>query len=102
MNSRAKKSRNGRRRARPSQAVSKPRSEPRMHPITFCIDCREAIPARALACFRCGTKQPGAEKAMQVVFCERCGQDYPARGMACYHCGQQNPRHPYLKGQIAS
>ena len=98
MKRRATKSRNGRQSARPSPAVS----EPRMHPITFCSDCREAIPAQALACFRCGTKQPGAEKALQVVFCERCGKDYPARAMACYHCGHLNPRHPYLKGQIAS
>jgi len=98
MKRRATKSRNGRPRARPRQAES----DPRMHPITFCSHCREAIPAQALACFRCGAKQPGAEKALQVVFCERCEQDYPARAMACYHCGHINPRHPYLRGQIAS
>jgi hypothetical protein len=98
MKSRATRGQNGRQSARPRRD----KSEPRMHPITFCCHCREAIPAQALACFRCGAKQPGAEKAMQVVFCERCEQDYPARAMACYHCGHQNPRHPYLRGQIAS
>jgi ribosomal protein L40E len=54
-----------------------------------------------MACFRCGTKQPGAERALQVVFCEKCGEDFPAKAMACYHCGHINPRHPYLKGHIA-
>ncbi|MHC4576360.1 MAG: double zinc ribbon domain-containing protein [Planctomycetota bacterium] len=77
-------------------------SEPRMHPITFCAGCSEAIPAQAMVCFRCGAKQPHGEKALQVVFCRRCHQDYPARAMACYHCGHLNPRHPYLRGHIAS
>jgi len=73
-----------------------------MHPITFCVTCTEAIPAQAMACFRCGEKQPGAERAMRVVFCEKCGEDYPARAMACYHCGHLNPKHPYLhNGKIS-
>jgi len=98
MKRQATQGRSGRQRTGPGRA----KSEPRMHPITFCSHCREAIPAQAMACFRCGTKQPGAEKPMRVVFCDRCGQDYPARAMACYHCGHINPRHPYLRGQIAS
>jgi ribosomal protein L40E len=77
-------------------------AESRMHQITFCVSCEEAIPVHALLCFRCGAKQPGAERALQVVFCEKCGSDYPARAMACFHCGHLNPRHPYLKGRYAS
>ena len=77
-------------------------SEPRMHQITFCTSCTEAIPAHAAVCFRCGAGQPNGEKALQVVFCKRCQKDYPARAMACHHCGHLNPRHPYLRGHIAS
>ena len=76
--------------------------EPRMHQITFCIDCDQPIPVHALACFRCGAKQPSGERALQVVFCEKCGRDYPARAMACFHCGHINPKHPYLRGHYAS
>jgi ribosomal protein L40E len=77
-------------------------AERHMHQITFCIGCDEAIPVHALTCFRCGTKQPGGERALQVVFCEKCGRDYPARAMSCYHCGHINPRHPYLKGHYGN
>jgi len=77
-------------------------NEPRMHQITFCVECREAIPAAAHSCFRCGVKQPAAEGSFQVVFCQKCDSDYPARAMACHHCGHINPRHPYLRGHIAS
>lgn len=73
-----------------------------MHQITFCIDCEEAIPAHALACFRCGAKQPHGEKPVQIVFCRKCGEDYPSRSMSCHHCGHINPRHPLLRGHIAS
>jgi len=90
--------RNGRTPTRARRHVS----TPRMHQITFCTTCREAIPAQALACFHCGAKQPAAEGALQVIFCEKCGHDYPARAMSCYHCGHINPRHPLLKGHIAS
>ena len=77
-------------------------SSPKLHQVTFCTDCGETIPARALSCFRCGAKQPHGEQALQVVFCEKCGEDYPAKGMACFHCGHINPRHPYHRGHIAS
>ena len=76
--------------------------EPRMHQITFCIGCEQPIPVHALACFRCGAKQPSGERALQVVFCEKCGRDYPARAMSCFHCGHINPKHPYLRGNYAS
>jgi len=76
--------------------------EARMHQITFCIGCDEPIPVHALACFRCGVKQPSGERALQVVFCSKCGRDYPARAMACFHCGHINPNHPYLRGHYAS
>lgn len=76
--------------------------EARMHQITFCVGCEEPIPVHALACFRCGTRQPHGERALQVVFCEKCGRDYPARAMACFHCGHINPNHPYLRGHYAS
>ena len=79
----------GRRRAAPVAPLRPKRAdEPRMHAITFCVSCEEAIPANALACFRCGTKQPHGEKAVPVVFCEKCGRDYLARSMSCHHCGQ--------------
>jgi ribosomal protein L40E len=76
--------------------------EARMHQITFCIGCEEPIPVHALACFRCGTRQPSGERALQVVFCEKCGRDYPARSMSCHHCGHINPKHPYIRGHYAS
>jgi len=82
--------------------ASNPEGEARMHQITFCIGCDEPIPVHALACFRCGTRQPHGERALQVVFCDKCGRDYPARAMACYHCGHINPKHPYIKGNYAS
>jgi len=75
---------------------------PPMHPITFCVECGEAIPLKALACFHCGKKQPFGEDPVQVVFCDRCGSDYPARAMACHHCGHLNRRHPLMRGRIAS
>ena len=78
------------------------RSEPRMHPITFCTECEEAIPANAITCFRCGCRQPHGERSLQVIFCRKCGQDYPAKALACFHCGNINPHHPYLRGHIAS
>jgi len=76
-------------------------SSGKIHPITFCGDCGEAIPAKAHTCYHGGGKQEHAEEPMQVVFCEKCGQDYPARAMACFHCGQINARHPYLSGVIS-
>ena len=87
-----------RRNGRPHRHPRRDESSARMHQITFCVDCNEAIPVNAMACFRCGAKQPGAERALQVVFCEKCGADFPARAMACFHCGHINPRHPYLRG----
>ena len=77
-------------------------SAPRMHQITFCTSCEEAIPVNAHSCFRCGTRQPGADGSVQVLFCEKCGSDFPAKAMACYHCGHLNAKHPYLTGHIAS
>jgi len=76
-------------------------STPRMHPITFCVECQEAIPAKALTCFRCRAKQPHGEDAVQVVFCEKCGHDFPARAMSCHECGHLNPRHPLVRGGSA-
>ena len=73
-----------------------------MHQITFCVGCEEPIPVNALVCFRCSTRQPHGERALQVVFCDKCGRDYPARAMACFHCGHINPHHPYLRGHYAS
>ncbi len=75
--------------------------QPRLHQITFCAECEEVIPARAMACYRCGARQTGGGKTMQVIFCEMCGEDYPARAMACFHCGHGNPRNPYHTGHIA-
>jgi ribosomal protein L40E len=95
-------SKTGRRRVAPVAPLRPKRhGEPRMHPITFCVKCEEAIPAQALACFRCGTKQPHGEKAVQVVFCDKCGHDYPARAMSCHHCGHINQRHPLVNGYRA-
>ena len=71
-----------------------------MHPITFCVGCEEAIPVHALACFRCGVKQPHGERAVQVICCTKCQNDYPARSMSCHHCGKINARHPLMKGHI--
>ena len=76
-------------------------SNQKLHPITFCNDCNEAIPAKALACFHCGAKQIGSEKPLQVVFCDKCGEDYPAQAHACFHCGQVNPKSRYLVGQVS-
>lgn len=76
-------------------------SSEKLHPITFCTDCNEAIPAQAMACFHCGAKQNGGEKSMQVIFCEKCGEDYPAQAHACFHCGQVNPKSRYLAGQVS-
>jgi ribosomal protein L40E len=78
------------------------RREPRLHQVTFCGECGEAIPAKALACFRCGRKSGTAEKTIRVVFCERCGEDYPAKALCCFHCGHQNPRHPLVTGHGAA
>lgn len=88
---------------RASQRVRKPRedSNAKLHPITFCRECGEGIPAKAHTCYHCGTKQRHAEEALQVVFCTKCGEDYPARAMACFHCGHINSRHPYHKGHIS-
>ena len=77
-------------------------SSTRLHQITFCDHCNEAIPARALACFHCGARQSRAEPALQIVFCEKCDEDYPAKAMACFHCGHLNKRHPLLNGQGAA
>ncbi len=71
------------RKGRGPKAKRPAESEARMHQITFCIGCDEPIPVHALACFRCGAKQPSGERALQVVFCSKCGRDYPARAMAC-------------------
>lgn len=73
-------------------------SSPRLHPVTFCSGCGEAIPLNALACFKCGTKNAAGEKPLAVVFCDRCGKDYPAKALTCFHCGHQNPRHPLVTG----
>ncbi len=79
------------------------KAEPRMHPITFCVSCQEAIPAKAITCFRCNAKQPHGEDAVQVVFCDKCEKDYPARALSCHHCGHLNARHPLVRGgSIAS
>jgi len=80
----------------------KKRIVPRMHAITFCVGCEEAIPEKAITCFRCGTKQPNGENAVPVVFCEKCGEDYLARAMACHHCGHLNPRHPLVSGRASA
>ena len=74
-------------------------SSEKLHPITFCTECSEAIPVNALACFSCGAKQAG-EKATRVVFCESCGEDYPSKAHACFHCGHVNPNSRYLEGSI--
>ena len=74
------------------------RSSERLYQVTYCSDCREVIPARALACFSCGHRQEHAEPALQVIFCGKCGEDYPAKAMACFHCGHLNQRHPLLSG----
>ena len=82
---------------------ARPSSSEKLHQITFCGDCGEVIPARAIRCFRCNAKQVNAEATpVRVVFCEQCGKDYPAKANACFHCGQLNPRSPYLKGRISS
>jgi len=96
MNARQKKS------ASPRVRRAKPSSSEKLHQITFCSDCGETIPAKAIRCFRCNAKQVNSDKAVQVVFCEQCGKDYPAKANACFHCGQLNPRSPYLKGRISS
>lgn len=70
--------------------------------MTFCVSCGEAIPFRAMACFKCGTKQPRGEKTIRVVFCSTCGQDYPARALACFHCGHPNPNRPLVSGYEGS
>ena len=75
-------------------------SSEKLHPITFCTECNEAIPARALACFHCGAKQNGGSKALRVIFCEKCGEDFPAQAHACFHCGHVNPKSRYLAGQV--
>lgn len=75
-------------------------SSARLHPVTFCTSCGDAIPLKAITCFHCGAKQANPEQAIQVVFCEKCGKDYPARAMACFHCGHLNPHHPVVKGRI--
>ena len=92
--------------SRNEQASRRSRAKPdassgKIHQITFCGDCGEAIPAKAHTCYHCGSKQEHAEEPMQIVFCDRCGKDYPAQAMACFHCGHINPRHPYLTGQIS-
>ena len=76
-------------------------SSEKLHPITFCTECSEAIPMNALACFHCGSKQAG-EKPAQVVFCEKCGQDHPIQAHSCFHCGHVNPNSSYLAGAIRS
>ena len=54
--------------ARPRRAPApEAPEEARMHQITFCVGCEEPIPVHALACFRCGTRQPHGERALQVV-----------------------------------
>ncbi|MGH7162074.1 MAG: double zinc ribbon domain-containing protein [Planctomycetota bacterium] len=73
-----------------------PRRGEKLHQVTFCQECGEAIPAKALACFRCGARQKGGEKVLRVVFCETCGLDYPAKALACFHCGHLNPHHPLV------
>ncbi|MHC4956736.1 MAG: double zinc ribbon domain-containing protein [Planctomycetota bacterium] len=87
-----------------NQASRQPRrqeqSSGKLHQITFCEECHEGIPAKAVTCYHCGAKQARAEDAVQVVFCDRCGKDYPFKAMACFHCGHQNLRHPYVKGTI--
>lgn len=79
----------------------KSESSEKLHPITFCTECSEPIPARAMACFHCGAKQNGSLKTLQIVFCEKCGEDYPAQAHSCFHCGHVNPRSRYLSGQIS-
>ena len=76
----------------------KERNRVRLYPVTYCSECREIIPVRALACFSCGHRQEHAEPPLQVVFCSKCGEDYPAKAMACFHCGHLNQRHPLLSG----
>ena len=47
-------------------STKKEPSSEKLHPITFCTECQKAIPEQAMACFHCGAKQNGAEKALQV------------------------------------
>ena len=77
-------------------------SSEKLRPITFCTECSEEIPEKALACFHCGAKQNRGEKTVQVVFCDECGGDFPAQAHACFHCGHVNPRSRYLGGQISA
>ncbi|MFQ5844501.1 MAG: zinc ribbon domain-containing protein [Planctomycetota bacterium] len=77
--------------------VPRYKSNPKLHQVTYCVECEEVIPARAVTCFRCGARQPPHDERLQVVFCARCGRDYPAKAMTCMHCGLQNQRHPLLQ-----
>jgi predicted amidophosphoribosyltransferase len=77
------------------------KSNHKLHEITFCKECAEPIPARALTCFHCGAGQKPSGKTVRVIFCERCGKDYPVKAMRCIHCGHRNPRDPLIKGRIS-
>ena len=66
------------------------------------LKCEEAIPEKAITCFRCGTKQPNGDNLIPIVFCDKCGEDYLARAMACHHCGHLNPRHPLVSGRASA
>ena len=77
-------------------------SSHKLHPVTFCTECNEAIPVQALACLHCGARQQRGEKTVQIVFCDKCGEDYPAKAHSCFHCGHLNPHSRYLDGHISS
>ncbi len=74
----------------------------RLFPMTFCTECREAIPVRALACFKCGAKRSDGRKRIRVLFCSTCGKDFPRRALACFHCGHPNPNRPLVSGYEGS
>ena len=74
----------------------------RLFPMTYCEECGEAIPVRALACFKCGAKRSEGHKRIRVVFCSTCGKDYPRRALACFHCGHPNPNRPLVSGYEGS
>lgn len=76
--------------------VTRLKSNPKLHQVTYCVECQEVIPARAVICFKCGSHQPHSEKTLRVLFCARCGGDYPAKALTCMHCGLQNPMHPLV------
>ncbi|MGQ0615039.1 MAG: double zinc ribbon domain-containing protein [Planctomycetaceae bacterium] len=74
----------------------------RLFAMTYCEGCGEAIPVRALACFKCGTKSSAGRKRIRVLFCSTCGKDFPRRALACFHCGHPNPNRPLVSGYEGS